>query len=196
MTDQEHYDYLWEYFPDLLDDTADYIVQLLKKLEELDPSRHNEVLDLIKDLADETIQSIRLDATPDGIFLKDQRLTCSEVRDHCLNQGEYVYLQLDRDILAMTLCMSTVIFTKSLDDIIKNVAVNVFEDSYAVAHVMPRNDAVTPRLNDICSTLIAYIVRAIDADMNPDEPSAYDRIEAQVLYTALMTDTLLDELED
>lgn len=196
MTDQEHYDYLWEYFPDLLDDTADYIVQLLKRLEELDPSRHNEALDLIKDLADETIQSIRLDATPDGIFLKDQRLTCSEVRDHCLNQGEYVYLQLDSDILAMVLCMSTVIFTKSLDDIIKTVAVNVFEDSYAVARVMPRNDAVTPRLNDICSTLIAHVVRAIDADMNPDEPSAYDRIEAQVLYTALMTDTLLDELED
>lgn len=31
---------------------------------------------------------------------------------------------------------------------------------------------------------------------NADEPSQLDRIEAQALYTALMTDTLLEEVSD
>ena len=35
----------------------------------------------------------------------------------------------------------------------------------------------------------------IQAEMPTEEPSQQDRIEAQVMYTALMTDTLLEESE-
>lgn len=34
------------------------------------------------------------------------------------------------------------------------------------------------------------------ADMPAEEPTQQDRIEAQVMYTALMTDTLLEESEE
>lgn len=36
----------------------------------------------------------------------------------------------------------------------------------------------------------------IQAEMPTEEPTQQDRIEAQVMYTALMTDTLLEESEE
>ena len=58
-----------------------------------------------------------------------------------------------------------------------------------------RDDDRLPRYLWVNGEFVSRSSTDIDADrpVIPDEPTAYDRLEAQVAYTAMMTDTLLEE---